>query len=103
MRYCSNIVQEPQPRQYRIVCLIHRADGHLKALGYSESDNGVMYDGTWTIAEARQAIFQGHRLYVTSPSTGDEADLEFADGHIRTKPNRASDATLQNLPECSRR
>src|SRR5690242_10435176 len=103
MDYRSNIVQEQQPRQYRIVCLIHRADGHLKALGYSENDSGVMYDGTWTLAEARQAIFQGYRLYIVSPSTGDEADLEFADGHIRTKPNQATDASLHHLPDCSQR
>jgi len=59
-----------KPRQYRIVCLVHRADGHLKALGYSESGNGDIYDGTWTLSEARHAIFQGHRLYTVSPSTG---------------------------------
>jgi hypothetical protein len=103
MGYHSNIMEERQPRQYRIICLIHRADGHLKALGYSENDSGVMYDGTWTIAEARQALFQGHRLYIVSLSTGDEADLEFADGHIRAKPDQATDASLQNLPDCSQR
>ena len=89
-------------REYRIICLIHRADGHLKALGYTEQGNGVMYEGTWTIPEAREVIFQGHRLYLVTPS-GEEADLEFADGHIRTKPDQAAGATLQTLPDCSRR
>lgn len=92
-----------QPRQYRIVCLVHRADGHLKALGYSESGHGDMYDGTWTLSEARHAIFQGHRLYTVSPSTGEEADLEFADGHIRIKAKPTADVALENLPNCSRR
>jgi hypothetical protein len=31
------------------------------------------------------------------------ADLEFVDGRIRTNPNQTTDATLQNLPDCSRR
>jgi hypothetical protein len=38
-----------------------------------------------------------------SPSTGEEADLEFADGHIRIKAKQTSDAALENLPDCSRR
>lgn len=91
-------------RQYRIICLVHRADGHLKALGYSESGSETRLDGTWTIAEAREAIFQGHRLYTVSPTTGDEVELEFVNGCIRAKTNQAAtDATLQNLPDCSRR
>jgi hypothetical protein len=89
-------------RQYRIICLVHRADGHLKALGYSESGNEVVYDGTWTVAEARQTIFQGHRLYTVNPSTGNEVELEFADGRIRAEPGQTDD-TFENLPECSRR
>lgn len=90
-------------REYRIICLVHRADGHLKALGYSERGDGVMYEGTWTIAEARAVIFQGHRLYLVSPSTGDEVDLEYADGQIRAVSEQAGDMALESLPDCSRR
>ena len=89
--------------QYRIICLIRRADGHLRALGYSTSGSGVVYDGTWTVTEARAAMFEGHRLYTVDPSTGAEVDLEFADGRIRTRPGQASGATLEDLPDCSRR
>lgn len=91
-----------EPREYRIICLIRRDDGHLKALGYSENGNAAIYDGTWTIEEARQALYRGNRLYTVSPA-GDKADLEYTNGRIRTKPHQTTDATLEDLPDCSRR
>ena len=92
-----------RPREYRIICLVRRADGNLRAIGYSESGNGVVYDGTWTVDEARRAIEQGHRLYTMSSTTGVQADLELRDGHLYTKPSLSSDTDLYALPDCSRR
>jgi hypothetical protein len=48
-----------------------------------------MYDELWSIEEAREAIGQGHRLYVVSPATGErtEVDLETYDD-------------LEDLPTC---
>ena len=48
-----------------------------------------MYDDLWTIEQAREAIVQGHRLYVLSPRTGrrTELDLESYD-------------ELEELPTC---
>jgi hypothetical protein len=91
------------PREYRIICLLRRADGHLRALGYSENGNGVVYDGTWTVDEARRAIEQGHRLYTMSSVTGVQADLEVLDGRLLTRPSLSSDTKLDALPDCSRR
>ncbi len=90
-------------REYRIVCLVHRADGHIKALGYAHgSGDGI--EGTWKIAEARQAIADGHRLFIVNPRSGAEADLELAaDGQIRTKPVDTHLATLGDLPDCAHR
>jgi hypothetical protein len=59
-----------------------------------------MYDGLWTVGQARQRIEQGHRLYTVSSSTGAEADLEVAPEGIRTKPNQATDRNLDDLPPC---
>ena len=61
--------------EYRITCVVRRADGHVRAVGYSEDGNSVMYDDLWTLDEARHAIQQGHRLFAVSPSTGVEAGL----------------------------
>ena len=75
--------------EYRIICVARRADGHPRAVGYSENGNEVMYDDLWTIEQARDAIEQGHRLYVVSPVSGDqtEVDLESYDD-------------LEHLPTC---
>ncbi len=81
--------------EYRIVCVVRRADGALRALGYSEDGNGVMYDGTWTLGQARQALEQGHRLYTVSPSTGGRAELELQGEGIQSP-----DDTLDDLPPC---
>jgi hypothetical protein len=92
-----------EARQYRIVCLIHRADGHVKALGYSHPANSGGHEGTWTITEARQVIAAGHRLYIVNPRSGAEAELELAaDGQIRTKAPQGRFATLADLPACRR-
>lgn len=35
-----------------------------------------MYDDLWSIEEAREAMEQGHRLYVVSPTSGDRTELD---------------------------
>jgi hypothetical protein len=84
--------------EYRIVCVVRRADGHIRAVGYSESGNSVMYDDLWTLEEAREAIQQGHRLYAVSPSTGVEVELELHGEGIGTSPGGSVD--LDDLPTC---
>jgi len=59
-----------------------------------------MYDDLWSVAQARQAIEEGHRLYTVSPDTGEQADLEVHGEGIRTKPDRGTDHTLEDLPPC---
>jgi len=75
--------------EYRVICVVRRADGHPRAVGCSANGNDVMYDDLWTIEQAREAIGQGHRLYVLSPTSGDrtELDLESYD-------------ELEDLPTC---
>jgi hypothetical protein len=93
-------VGERSTTEYRIVCVARRADGHVRAVGYSQHGNGVMYDDFWTLEEARLAIRQGHRLYAVSPSTGVEVELELHEEGIRTKPNEGTDLDLDDLPTC---
>jgi len=87
--------------EYRIVCVVRRADGHVRAVCYSESGSGVMYDDQWTLEEARHAIQQGHRLYAVSPSTGVEVELELHGEGIRTRPGESVYFDLDDLPTCS--
>ncbi len=86
--------------EYRIICVVRRADGHVRSVGYSESGNGVMYDDLWTLEEARDAIQQGHRLYAVSPSTGVEVEIEQHGEGIRLKPGESADHDLDDLPTC---
>jgi len=85
---------------YRIVCVVRRADGNVRAVGYSESGHGVMYDDLWTLEEARHALQQGHRLYTVSPSTGVEVELELHGEGIRARPGQSVDHDLDDLPTC---
>ena len=82
--------------EYRITCVVRRADGHVRAVGYSEDGNSVMYDDLWTLDEARHAIQQGHRLFAVSPSTGVEVELELHGEGIRA----SADLDLDDLPSC---
>jgi hypothetical protein len=86
--------------EYRIVCVVRRADGHVRAVCYSESGSGVIYDDQWTLEEARRAIQQGHRLYAVSPSTGVEVELELHGEDIRIRPGENADLDLDDLPTC---
>ena len=86
--------------EYRLICVVRRADGHPRAVGYSESGNGVMYDDLWSIEEARRAIQEGHRLYTVDPSTGERVELELAGEDIRAKPERGTNNVLDDLPPC---
>jgi hypothetical protein len=85
--------------EYRIVCVVRRADGHVRAVGYSEGGHSVMYDDLWTLEEARHAIQQGHRLYAVSP-TGVEVELELHGEGIRVRPGEGADLDLDDLPTC---
>jgi hypothetical protein len=86
--------------EYRIICVVRRADGHVRAVGYSENGNSVMYDDLWTLEEARNAIQQGHRLYAVSPSTGVEVEVEIHGEGIRLRPGESADHGLDDLPTC---
>jgi hypothetical protein len=79
---------------------VRRADGHVRAVGYSNNGNDVMYDDLWTLEQARHAIEQGHRLYTVSPSTGDQAEVELHGEGIRTRPGESVDHDLDDLPPC---
>jgi hypothetical protein len=92
--------EERRIAEYRIICVVRRADGHLRAVGYSKSGNDVMYDDLWTVAQARQAIEEGNRLYTVSPATGEEADLEVHGEGIRSKPGAGDGGSLNDLPPC---
>jgi hypothetical protein len=92
--------EERRIAEYRIVCVVRRADGHVRAVGYSEDGNGVMYDDLWTLEEARNAIQEGHRLYAVSPSTGVEVEVELHGEGIRTRSGESSDHDLDDLPTC---
>jgi hypothetical protein len=91
--------EERRIAEYRIICVVRRADGHLRAVGYSEHGNGVMYDDLWTVAQARQAIEAGNRLYTVDPETGQQADLELNGEGIRTGPAGEGNS-LDELPPC---
>jgi hypothetical protein len=86
--------------EYRIICVVRRADGHLRAVGYAKDGNDVMYDDLWTVAQAREAIEHGHRLYTVSPTTGVKIDLELHGEGIRAKPGGGDGNTLDDLPPC---
>lgn len=85
---------------YRIICVVRRADGHLRAVGYNANGNEVMYDDLWSVAQARDAMREGHRLYTVNPTTGKEADLELHGEGIRTRPGQEVDHSLEDLPPC---
>ena len=81
--------------EYRIICAVRGAGGRLEALGYSERGSAVMYDDTWTLEEARQAMERGERLYVVDPVTGEPTDLSAEAG-------AGVDDYLRELPDCGR-
>jgi hypothetical protein len=59
-----------------------------------------MYDDLWTMQEAREAIEQGHLLYIVDPVTGDRSELELRNGGIGTRRGQGGDKTLDDLPPC---
>jgi hypothetical protein len=93
-------VGEPSTAEYRIVCVVRRADGHVRGVGYSAAGNGVRHDDFWTLEEARHAIRQGNRLYAVSPSTGAEVELELHGEGIRARSGESSGLDLDDLPSC---
>ena len=86
--------------EYRVVCIVRRADGHVRAVGCSSNGNGVEHRDLLTLQEARRAIQQGHRLFAVSPSTGVEVELELHGEGIRARPGESSDLDLDDLPTC---
>jgi hypothetical protein len=86
--------------EYRIICVVRRADGHVRAVGYSESGHDSGHDDLWTLDEARRAIQQGHRLFTVSPSTGVEVEVELHEESIRTSSGESVDHDLDDLPNC---
>ncbi|HET8751782.1 MAG TPA: hypothetical protein VFM43_04580 [Gaiellaceae bacterium] len=74
--------------EYRIICVVLGNEG-VEAVGYSESGNGAIYDDRWTLEQARHAIEAGHRLYVVSPVTGEQAEIDLTDR-----------SSLEDLPDC---
>jgi hypothetical protein len=93
-------LEERSRTEYRIVCVVRRADGHVRAVGYSMSESGAEHDALLTLEEARHAIQQGLRLYAVSPSTGVEVELELHGEGIRTGPGEGADLDLDDLPTC---
>ena len=85
---------------YRIVCVVRRADGHVRAVGYSANASGVKHDDLLTLEQARDAIRQGNRLYAVSPSTGVEVELELHGEGIRLSSGENGDLDLDDLPTC---
>jgi len=59
-----------------------------------------MYDDLWTVAQARQAIQEGHRLYTVDPATGRQANLEVHGEGIRTHSETGDGNSLEELPAC---
>jgi hypothetical protein len=92
--------EERRIAEYRIICVVRRADGHLRSVGYSQDGNAVMYDDLWTVAQARQAIEDGHRLYTVDPETGRQADLELSGEGLGTNPGAGDGNSLDELPPC---
>jgi hypothetical protein len=72
----------------------------VRQIGYSESGNAVMYDDLWTMQQAREALEQGHVLYVFDPATGDRSELELHNGGIRLGAADGGDRALDDLPPC---
>ena len=58
-----------------------------------------MYDDIWTVEQARDAIQQGHRLYILS-SVGGYAQVELDEDGIRAKPDHSTGNPLEELPPC---
>lgn len=82
------------------MCVVRRADGHVRAVGYSEDGTGATQEDLLTLDEARRAIQQGHRLYAVSPSTGVEVELELHEEGVRTRHGAGADLDLDDLPTC---
>jgi hypothetical protein len=50
--------------------------------------------------EAREAIEQGHLLYIVDPFTGDRSELELQNRGIGTRRGQGGGKTLDDLPPC---
>jgi hypothetical protein len=68
-------------------------------VGYAANGNGVMYDDIWSVEQARDAIQQGHRLYILSPAGG-YSQVELDGDGIRANPDHSAGNPLDELPHC---
>lgn len=84
---------------YRIICVVRGTDGDLEGVGYAANGNAVMYDDVWTVAEARDAIAQGNRLYTLSPSGG-YAQVKRSGENLSAISDHGTGDQLDDLPTC---
>ena len=84
---------------YRIICVVRGTDGDLQGVGYAANGNAVMYDEIWSVDQARNAVEQGHRLYILSP-TGGFGEIELFEDGIRATPDHGAADPLDALPPC---
>lgn len=82
--------------RYEIICVVKQR-GHIAWVG---TGTGNTYSRSWTVAEVRQAIRQGHQFFTKSPSTGKEAAVEPHDT-IRSTADAVTDNNLDSLRRCA--
>lgn len=84
---------------YRIICVVRGEEGDLQGVGYAGNGNAIMYDDTWSVAQAREAIEEGHRLYTLS-SSGGYAEVELTEDGIQATSDHSPGDQLDALPTC---
>jgi hypothetical protein len=82
---------------HRILC-IEVEEGGITALGTGGED-GVAHR-RWLPAELRRAITEGERFYVTSPTTGWEADLVIGETGLLAAFDDLGEDCLHGLRGC---
>ena len=89
--------------EYRIVCVVRRADGNVRGVCYSErGQRRHVRRHLDARAKPGTPFEQGHRLYAVSPSTGVEVEVELHGEGIRIKPGESVDFDLDDLPDLRR-
>jgi hypothetical protein len=92
---------------HRIVCVnTEHPHRHITHVGTGGDPNQA--DSRWTVADVRQALFNGDRFYTVSPSTGLTADVRPDDCRIngctvktiRSHTDAVTDNNLDYLRIC---